>query len=236
VKVKVVIQCAGRKVVIQRAGRKDRSPGSLRTSDGRRVYFVAHPGEAEEREGQFCARPDDLSEDGRTWRERLLSYNASPGANRLELLPAYRLYRNDVYRSLEGEERLDLFILSAGWGLIPATFLTPDYNITFSKNPKISPAFRRHRSDVFHDWSMIDGGSSEPLVFLGGKDYLPHFVRLTDQYQGPRIVVFNSITKPSHEGLTFVRYKTRTRTNWHYKAAKALLDGTLRLPGIHGGL
>lgn len=222
------------KVVIQCAGRKDPSAGSLRTSDGRRVDFVAHPGEAEEREGQFCARPDDLSEDGRTWRERLLSYNAAPGANPLQLLPAYRLYRNDVYRSLEGEGRLDLFILSAGWGLIPATFLTPGYNITFSGSA--GPAFRRRRSDVFHDWSMIDGGSSEPLVFLGGKDYLPHFVRLTDQYQGPRIVVFNSITKPSHEGLTFVRYKTSTRTNWHYKAAKALLDGTLRLPGVHGGL
>ena len=224
------------KVVIQCAGTKAKKKRSFRTSDGRWVKFVAHPGEAEEREGQFCARPDDLSEDGSTWRERLLSYNAAPGENPLKFLPAYRLYRNDAYRSLEGEERLDLFILSAGWGLIPATFLTPDYNITFSNNPKISPAFRRRRSDVFHDWSMIDDSSSEPLIFLGGKDYLPHFVRLTDQYQGRRIVVFNSITKPSHEGLTFVRYKTSTRTNWHYKAAKALLDGTLRLPGIHGGL
>ncbi|MCH6546194.1 MAG: hypothetical protein IH796_09385 [Deltaproteobacteria bacterium] len=176
-----------------------------------------------------------MSDDGHTWRERLLSYNAAPGANPLGLLPAYRLYANDVYRSLEGRlGAANLFILSAGWGLIPATFLTPDYNITFSGSA--SSAFRRRRADVFHDWSMIDGGSSELLVFLGGKDYLPHFARLTDHYRGPRIVVFNSATRPNRAGLTFVRYETSTRTNWHYEAAKALLDGTLKLPGVHGGL
>jgi len=198
------------------------------------VHFVAHPNETGQGDGQFYARPDDLSDDGRTWRKRLLSYNATPDANPLRLLPAYRLYGNHVYRSLE--ERLggaNLFILSAGWGLIPATFLTPDYNITFSGSA--SSAFRRRRSDVFHDWSLIDGGSPEPLVFLGGKDYLPHFARLTNHYRGPRIAVFNSSDEPTREGLTLVRYETSTRTNWHYEAAKSLLDGTFRLPGVGGG-
>ena len=221
------------KLVIQCAGKKEPSAGTLQTSDGRRVYFVAHPNETGEGENRFYARPDDLSDDGRTWRERLLSYNATPGANPLGLLPAYRLYGNDVYRSLERHlGAANLFILSAGWGLIPATFLTPDYNIIFSGSA--SSAFRRRRADVFHDLSMIDGDSSEPLVFLGGKDYLPHFARLTDHYRGPRIAVFNSSDEPNLEGLTFVRYETSTRTNWHYKAAKSLLDGTFQLPGVRG--
>ena len=81
---------------------------------------------------------------------------------------------------------------------------------------------------------MIDGDSSEPLLFLGGKDYLSHFARLTDRYRGPRIAIFNSSDEPNHEGLIFVRYETSTRTNWHYEAAKSLLDGTFQLPGVRG--
>ena len=78
------------KLVIQCAGKKEPSAGSLQTSDGRRVHFVAHPNEPGQGEDRFYARPDDLSDDGRTWRERLLSYNAALSANPLGLLPAYR--------------------------------------------------------------------------------------------------------------------------------------------------
>lgn len=222
------------KIVIQCAGQKAQAAGSLQTADGRRVHFVAHPPPAELGDGRLFARPDDRSDDGRTWRERLLSYNAAPGANPLALLPAYRLYRRDVYRSLEQRfGAAKLFILSAGWGLIPATFLTPDYNVTFSASA--GTVFRRRRADVFQDWAMIECSDSEPLLFLGGKDYMPHFARLTDHCAGPRIVLFNSATEPRREGLLFVRYMTSTRTNWHYEAASALVAGTLALPGISSG-
>jgi hypothetical protein len=63
----------------------------------------------------------------------LLAYNRNPGNNPLGLVPAFELYANETYRSLVeqcGTE--NTYILSAGWGLINAAFLTPYYDITFS--------------------------------------------------------------------------------------------------------
>jgi hypothetical protein len=64
--------------------------------------------------------------------ELLLRYNEAPGENPLGLLRAFKLYLNDIYRRLARHVGIENFlILSAGWGLIPASFLTPDYDITF---------------------------------------------------------------------------------------------------------
>src|SRR4051794_2521019 len=121
------------RVVIQCAARKDASAGSLRmAANAQEVLFVAHPRLAPADPVPHYARPDDPSDDGRTWRERLVAYNAAAD-NPLNLLPAYRLYAHDAYRALARRFGLErVFILSAGWGLIPATFLTPRYDITFT--------------------------------------------------------------------------------------------------------
>ena len=80
------------KVVIQCAARKRPAAKPFLAMDGRRVAFVAHPDLAPRDESAFHARPDDLSEDGRSWRKRLLAYNEDAKANPLGFLPAYRLY------------------------------------------------------------------------------------------------------------------------------------------------
>lgn len=72
---------------------------------------------------------------------------------------------------------------------------------------------------------MLEGQSHEPVAFFGGKDYLPLFCRLTENTPGRRIAVFNSAFEPQAHGVRFVRYHTRTRTNWHYEAVNAFLDG-----------
>ena len=71
----------------------------------------------------------------------------NPGDNRFGLLPAWRLYRNPTYGILAEHWGLDhLYILSAGWGLIPANFLTPNYDITFSAAQNVQRFKRwRHR-------------------------------------------------------------------------------------------
>ena len=79
---------------------------------------------------------------------------------------------------------------------------------------------------------MIEGESEEPLVFFGGKSYFPLFCELTDHYQGPRVALFNSKVPPRGRGVDVVRFDTTTRTNWHYEAAKALLDGSLDLTDL----
>ena len=109
-------------VVIQCAGSKRKNAGFLKTKDGRTVSFVARP-ELAPPASCVYARPDDASDAGGTWRDQLLAYNASPGNNPLRLLPAFELYENDIYRALVKRFGVEnTYILSAGWGLIDASF------------------------------------------------------------------------------------------------------------------
>ena len=69
------------KVVIQCAGRKNPSAGTFRTADVKPVLFLAHPERAPPTAARFHARPDDVSDDGRSWRTRLLGYNRQNSGN-----------------------------------------------------------------------------------------------------------------------------------------------------------
>ena len=85
------------RVVIQCAARKDAPAGSLRMADAREVLFVAHPRLVAGGSKSLHARPDDLSYDGRTWRERLVACNAASD-NPLDLL-RLQTDAHDVYRA-----------------------------------------------------------------------------------------------------------------------------------------
>ena len=212
------------KIVIQCAASKDPEAGMMKTAEGMPVLFVADPARAPVRTDIVYARPDDVAEDGQRRRDVLLLYNLQPGSNPLGLLPAWRLYRHPVYGKLvERFGEAKIFILSAGWGLIRSDFLTPTYDITFSAQAE--PFKRRKPSDAYADFNMLEGRDAEPVAFFGGKDYLPLFCRLTSDCAGPRIAAFNSAAEPQAHGVRFVRYHTRTRTNWHYEAVNAFLDG-----------
>jgi hypothetical protein len=88
------------KIVIQCAASKTPEAGTLRTQAGMPVMFVADPASAPVSEDCVYAHPDDLAEDGRSWREILLAYNRQPGGNPFRLIPAFRLYANGAYRQL----------------------------------------------------------------------------------------------------------------------------------------
>jgi hypothetical protein len=214
------------KIVIQCAARKLPGAGSLAAADGRPILFVAHPVLAPADPRHVHVRPDDRAEDGETWRARLVTYNDGPD-NPLNLLPAYQLYAHDVYRALVQRFGVDnVFILSAGWGVIPASFLTPAYDITF-KAAKTRPWKRRRPNERYEDFVMLpdDGGA---IVFLGGKDYLRLFCRLTAAHGGAKTVLYNSGECPDvPTDFQAMRFETRTRTNWHYEAAAALVAGAL---------
>jgi len=101
-------------VVIQCAASKRSNAGYMRRRDGTRVMFVADPARAPRAGDLAYARPDDLTDDGRTWRDGVLEYNRSPGGNPLKLLPALELYENPAYGRLVAKFGIDkLFILSA---------------------------------------------------------------------------------------------------------------------------
>lgn len=188
--------------------------------------FVADPGKAPQQTGTFHARPDDLCEGTSTWRERLVSYNDNPGANPLSLLPAYQLYENRAYQGLVSQFGIDkIFILSAGWGLVKASYLLPDYDITFST--RAEPYKRRCKQEVYRDFCALKDDADD-IVFLGGKDYLPLFCSLTKQNPAQKVIYYNSIMTPSLPlGYRAAKYATNTRTNWHYECADALISGCL---------
>ena len=156
-------------IVIQCQGRKQPDAAYLKTSNGKALHLVAQPVLAPANPSCVYARPDDPSEDGRPWRQVLLDHNKA-GGNTLGLYPAYQLYRDKVYRRLANRFDLQkLYILSAGWGLIEATFLTPCYDITFSQTKKEHNYKHRAELDPFNDFTMLPPTMEGPIVFFGSK-------------------------------------------------------------------
>lgn len=220
------------KVVIQCAGGKKATAGCFKTADNQNILFVANPNIAKETSGYIYYSPINLSEKNITWSKELSNYNKQ-NENHHHLLPAYELYDNNIYREIVKKIGVkNVFILSAGWGLIRADFLIPNYNITFSKNNKIKAEFKRDKKDDYPDLCHVPLDSTDDLVFFGGKDYQPLFDKLTAKYRGSRIVFYNSVNHPKMENCRFQKYETRQRTNWHYSCAKELLEGTLTLPNL----
>ncbi len=211
------------KVVISCAESKARDAGYMKTEDGRCVKFVGAPDLAKavlSKPGFCYARPDDEAKDGKTWREKLVAYNKScKDENPCELLQAYKLYKNPVYRELVDTFCLkNVYILSAGWGLIRASFLTPNYDITFSG----SGYKRRRKRDQYCDSNDLESTIDEDLLFFGGQGYLSLFCDLTQNYNGRRIVYHctNNVTK--RDRIKYVRYP-RCFTNWQYECAKKVM-------------
>jgi hypothetical protein len=193
----------------------------MRASDGKEILFVADPGAAPPHERYRYARPDDLADRGGTWREEVLGYNNTMrSANPFGLRCAYELYENPAYARLVDHFGLEnAYVLSAGWGLISANFLTPNYDVTFSSSADAHK--RRRNTDRYSDLCMLPRDTGRAVVFFGGKDYIPLFCRLTESSRDERIIFYNSDRIPDAPGCTLRRFATRARTNWHYECANA---------------
>lgn len=222
--------------VIQCAARKRPDAGFLRRQDGTKVLFVANPAIAPQTDHYAYARPDDPSDVGAKWRQILLQYNNSPGSNPLGLCQAFELYENSTYRRLTEFFGTDkTYILSAGWGLINAAFLIPNYDITFSSAARKEAPYKfRKNTDHYDDLCMLPPDARDSLVFFGGKDYVSLFCELTRTAKGVRRVFYNSTHAPDAPGCLVERFPTTTRTNWHYECANALLDGRIHLDALNG--
>lgn len=217
------------KIVIQCAGSKFPDAPSFRTNNGQLVKFVAKPDMAPIEEGVSFAHPDDQSDNGQTWRQRLVVYNQDEKENPLKLKRAYQLYQPEIYRKLVNHFGISqIFILSAGWGLIPANFWIPTYDITFSA--AANNLYRRRINDQYNDFCIIDNDNEEDIVFLGGKDYVQLFCNLTKELKGQKIILYRSNTCPNVAvGYKCIQFQTNVNTNWHYGCAKQLIAGELSI-------
>lgn len=149
-----------------------------------------------------------------------------PGRNPLRLLPAFELYRNEAYRRLADKVGTQKAVYPVGgMGLIGASFLTPSYDITFLAQAEQYK--KRRKSDHYNDLSMLTQDARGPILFFGNKDYLRLFERLTGNVRSERIVFFNSAHAPQIDDGRAIRFRTTTKTNWHYKCVDAFLSGAL---------
>lgn len=218
------------KIVIQCAAKKMPDAEYMANKDGKRILFVADPNTAPSSNEFIYAKPDDSAEGGESWRKLLLSYNKQSDSNPFNLYPAFQLYWNETYRDLVKKYGAEnVYILSAGWGVIGAEFLTPKYDITFS--PRADSYKRRRKQDSYNDFQMLPEECNDDLVFFGGKDYLPLFCKLSEDYIGKKFIFYNSKTVPNTPGCTLIKYHTTTRTNWHYGCAKDFLSGVVTTKG-----
>lgn len=219
-------------VIVCADGKKDHA-GYLRQQDGQKVKFVADPDRASHAESScdksyVYARPDDISDVGVSWTETLHQYNETPEDNPLGLLQAWELYSNPTYEYLarkHGTERL--YILSGAWGLISATFLTPMYNITFSKDAK--PCQRREAEDCYGNFCVLPANTVEPVVFFGGLAYVKFFCSLTEDIKAERYVFHNSWRPPKAPGCQTRKFETENVRNWYYECARAFIDDKISL-------
>jgi hypothetical protein len=215
------------KIVIQCSATKQDLAGSFMVN-GRRVKFIAHPELHPPVDTEILSRPDNLiPSSSMTWRERLVAYNSS-GANPDHLLQAGSLYSPWAYGALlrsVGTE--NFYILSAGWGLVRADFLLPDYDITFSSQAEAWK--RRTKRDAFSDFAHLSQAainSDETVYFFGSKEYLPLYYELTRNVIARKVVYFVSNRIIRNDAYHYIRYGGRG-TNWHYRCASDFLAGKI---------
>ena len=227
-------------VVIACAASKDSSAGQLKTENKQPIMFVAKPQKVPKNEPGIYKHPDDPAYRGKSWRNVLDEYNRKhkrdASDNPLGLLPASDLYTphrpyKKIYRELvEAFGVQNVFILSAGWGLIPADFLTPKYDITFSQDVKrMCPyKYRDKNQDIYEDFKKLPSDTRKAIVFLGGDSYVPLFCSLTERVRTKRII-FHKSKNPSKAPNCLLRpFEAKTKHRiWYYECARELMAGNI---------
>jgi|Deesub1362A_J573_1020465.scaffolds.fasta_scaffold00073_3 hypothetical protein len=225
----IVIQCAARK-----RGKPFTHNGS---PDGTPISFVANPAHCAE-PGFPCVTPDDIiPATNISWRQRLIDYN-NAGSNPLGLSEAVDLYDHPIYDELAQHfGRKNVYILSAGWGLVRGDYLLPDYNITFSSAQNVPKCSKRKRNQEFRDFNHLAHRhfkKNDSIYFFGGRDYLEMFYRCAENINPMRKVVYYISNRLDQEenrrpGYEYIRYPnpTNRRTNWHYSCAEDFLEGRI---------
>jgi len=73
---------------------------------------------------------------------------------------------------------------------------------------------------------MLPAGASGPIVFFGGREYVPLFAALAARAEH-KVVFYNSAVPPRAPRCSLRRFHTSRRTNWHYACARAFAAGTI---------
>jgi len=190
------------------SGRKTRDTF---TYNGKCVRFVASPPTPPNDDAIYAAPDDYIYGTHKTWRS-LISEQNHP-----DIVPAYKLYQNDVYRCLYAAYGKHFYIFSAGWGIVRAEFKLPAYNITFAQQAE--PLVRRTANMHWNDFNHLQDDSAEfspdaKIILFAGQSYAKHFKSLADRIPNKNIVTKKSCMPEGTSNYT-----------WFYEAAKKFLSG-----------
>jgi hypothetical protein len=216
------------KIIISCCDRKNGEPFS---HNGEIIHFVSRVNEALPN-NELYFHPDNLIPNEHiSWRELVTQQE-----NRNDLLPAYQLYRPNIYNLLFQNFGNDLFIFSAGWGIVRADFRLPKYNVTFSNNNHIPPYAKRNNDDIFHDFNHLVGiHENESIVLIAGSDYVLPFCQLTENLPNNKIIFYKNQNRLNNNpylngnNFQFQFYHTNRRTNWHYEFAQRLINNEIEI-------
>jgi hypothetical protein len=75
---------------------------------------------------------------------------------------------------------------------------------------------------------MLPDNAHGPILFFGGKAYLPLCSRLTASVQAEKIVFTKSESGLKLPGCVFTQFETPRRTNWHYECVDAYVTGRIQ--------
>jgi hypothetical protein len=209
----------------------DRKNGGPLIHNGEVINFVSHVDQVVPNDEMYF-HPDDLvPNEDITWRELVRQQGLN---NNLQL--AHELYRPSIYNSLFQNYGNDLFIISAGWGIIRADYRLPKYNVTFSNTNIIPNYARRNHGDIFHDCNHLEGiEANERIIVIAGSDYVLPFCQLTEDLPNEKIIIYknqnllNNNPYLDNNNFQFQNYQTNRRTNWHYEFAERLMKNEIEI-------
>ena len=219
------------KIIIMQCARRKNNFGHI-CFNGKRVSFVANP--TINSPDQF--RPDDLIPGlapRLTWREAITKYNTDqtlPLGVTIEgaqLPMAFELYANNAYHAVANAIGCEnLYILSAGWGLVRSTYRIPYYDITFSGSINLN---LRKAKQEWADYNQFPNTVKEDQCVhsMIGVKYFRLFNRLF-----PREVTLRFHHKAGNapgnflgRAWDFQLHPGKLRTNWYYQCARNVTAG-----------
>ena len=217
-------------ILIQCAGDKSSDAGTFKYH-GKIVNFVAQPQVCQETSCSVYVNPNQIIDQNKniTWFDKLKEYNkeyVETGDNPYNLFKAVELYRNAIFNHIKqriGSE--NIYILSAGWGIVKGSYLLPDYNITFSGAHN-----NKEWRDINLEWQDMNHLDDPPsnindLHIFCTANYHPLLKRLL----GGKIRKDAKITIHTNLYMDVDNYKYEEffptgNTNWQYACAKDFIN------------
>lgn len=182
-------------------------------------------------------KPDDLIPNQiKSWRnyiEENQYVDYIPYMSYQLYIPRYAEYVI-LYEILFERFKENLYILSAGWGLVNATYRLPEYDITFS-NSKNNYNQRKYKDNSFYDYNQLNLESDEDIVFIGSDSYIKSFLNLTIGTRN-RKIIYHYGNQPDYilPDNTFIyreynteNYNTIPKRTWYLELAYKFADGLI---------